>query len=296
MFVKTLLAKRVAGRWNSTQENCVVLLALREYFSVYEREVPEFTSKAFIDDKYLFSSSFSGRSVDTKEISVPISFFFESNKANEEKKGKEEVGGEEKKEEEAKEKLLVITKEGKGRLYYRMAMNYSPRDLFLKARNRGFQSVKRTFESVEDPEDVNLEDDVYKVKAGKKVRVVIEFTSAQRRYHVSLLDYLPGGLEQINLSSPQVDKPRHLSNEEFFYKRNPFSYCFIEPSAWFEHYNMRDERTEAFASVLHQGKYYFKYIVIATTKGEFIAPPAKVECMYTPEIFGRTATQKLVVY
>ncbi len=59
---------------------------------------------------------------------------------------------------------------------------------------------------------------------------------------------------------------------------------------------MRDERTEAFASVLHEGKYLFKYLVRSTTVGEFIAPPCKIELMYSPEIFGRTSTQKVIIY
>jgi len=194
-----------------------------------------------------------------------------------------------------KERKITISKEGKGRLYYRLSLDYAPKDLFLKAKNYGFQ-VKRTYEHVEDVEDVLLENGIFKIKAGKKVRVKIEFVSVMRRYHIALMDLLPSGLEQINLNTPEVHKQRDLSVEEFFGRRNPFYYCFVDPSHWYEHFNMRDERTEAFASVLHQGRYVFNYVVNATTEGNFVAPPCKVELMYSPEVFGNCETQFIHVY
>jgi alpha-2-macroglobulin len=38
-------------------------------------------------------------------------------------------------------------------------------------------------------------------------------------------------------------------------------------SSWFEHQNLRDERVEAFASLLWEGVYEYSYVAIATTPG-----------------------------
>jgi hypothetical protein len=66
--------------------------------------------------------------------------------------------------------------------------------------------------------------------------------------------------------------------------------------AWYEHQNLRDERVEAFASLLWDGVYSYTYIARATTPGEFVVPPAKAEETYDPETFGRSADHRVIVY
>ena len=46
-----------------------------------------------------------------------------------------------------------------------------------------------------------------------------------------------------------------------------------------------------FATRLSEGHHEFSYVVRATTAGTFQTAPARVEEMYEPEVFGRTATQ-----
>ena len=64
---------------------------------------------------------------------------------------------------------------------------------------------------------------------------------------------------------------------------------------WFEHQNMRDDRVEAFTSYLEGGTYEYTYIARATTPGQFVVPPAKAEELYSPEVFGRSASTSVVV-
>ena len=64
---------------------------------------------------------------------------------------------------------------------------------------------------------------------------------------------------------------------------------------WYEHQNLRDERAEAFASLLWEGVHIYSYVARATTPGAFVVPPTKAEEMYHPETFGRGAGDKLVV-
>ena len=58
---------------------------------------------------------------------------------------------------------------------------------------------------------------------------------------------------------------------------------------------MRDDRAEAFTSLLWGGVHTYTYYARATTPGSFVAPPAKAEEMYHPETFGRSSTEKVVV-
>jgi alpha-2-macroglobulin len=64
---------------------------------------------------------------------------------------------------------------------------------------------------------------------------------------------------------------------------------------WFDHQNMRDERVEAFASLVWEGVYTYRYVARATTPGRFVVPPPRAEEMYYPETFGRGATDRVVI-
>ena len=64
---------------------------------------------------------------------------------------------------------------------------------------------------------------------------------------------------------------------------------------WFEHQNLRDERVEAFTSLLWEGVYTYAYLARATTPGTFVVPPPKAEEMYHPETFGRGWGDRVVV-
>jgi alpha-2-macroglobulin len=52
---------------------------------------------------------------------------------------------------------------------------------------------------------------------------------------------------------------------------------------------------EAFASLLWEGIHTYTYVARATTPGDFVVPPARAEEMYSPEVFGRSSTDRVVV-
>jgi len=66
-------------------------------------------------------------------------------------------------------------------------------------------------------------------------------------------------------------------------------------SVWYEHQNMRDERVEAFASLLWEGVHTYSYVAQATTPGRFMVPPAQAEEMYSPEVFGRSGYDHAII-
>ena len=58
---------------------------------------------------------------------------------------------------------------------------------------------------------------------------------------------------------------------------------------------MRDHRAEAFTSLQWDGVYEYSYTVRATTPGTFVVPPAMAEEMYSPEVFGRSGSNRVIV-
>ncbi|MFC1610873.1 alpha-2-macroglobulin [Myxococcota bacterium] len=262
-LVRGLLAHRKRGRWGNTQENVFVLLALDRYFHTFEGKTPDFVARAWLGDRFAGEHAFKGRSTDRHRIDIPMQLI----------EGDQE---------------LVLQKAGAGRLYYRVGMRYAPTSLKLEPADHGFV-VERVYEPIDEPSDVQRDaEGTWRVKAGARVRVRLRMVAPSRRYHVALVDPLPAGLEPLNPALKVTgDIPRDAGETK--------SRWWWWHRSWFEHQNMRDERVEAFASLVWDGVHSYSYVTRATTPGTFVVPPSKAEEMYNPETFGRTGTDRLVV-
>jgi uncharacterized protein YfaS (alpha-2-macroglobulin family) len=278
-MVKGLLAHRKNGTWEGTQENGYILQALDKYFAVYESQTPNFESQAWLGETLVGLQKFVGRTTETRVINVPMSYLAERNDGD-----------------------IVINKVGPGRLYYRIGLDYSPRNLVLKPADFGF-TVERTYEAVDNPGDVKKDDNgVWHFKSGATVKAKLKFSTPGARYHVAMMDPLPAGAEPLNpdLSGSRTQVPPDAQSpaptgrggiSKFF--ETPFIWWW--PRTWFEHQNLRDHQAEAFQSLLFAGKYDYTYMMRATTPGDYIVPPTKVEEMYMSETFGRSGSDHVII-
>ena len=270
-LVNGLLAHRTRGHWGNTQENVFVLLSLDRYFNTFESQTPDFVARIWLGDTYAGGHEFVGRTTERHETEIPMVYLVD-----------ETFGGGETQD-------LILSKDGEGRLYYRLGLRYAPTDLSLDPVDMGFV-VQREYEAVDDPDDVTRDEDgVWHIKAGARVRVRITMVADNRRYHVALIDPLPAGMEIVNPAlAVSGSTPQDPDSSEY-------RYGWWWWGTWYEHQNMRDERAEAFTSLLWDGVYDYTYIARATTPGTFVVPPAKAEEMYSPEVFGRSASDWVVV-
>ena len=272
-LVRGLLDHRVAGHWANTQENVFILLALDKYFEAYEKVTPDFVNKVWLGNAYAGEQIFKGRSVDSNLLNIPMNYLIEQGGAAN----------------------LIFDKQGAGRLYYRIGLKYAPKNLKLAPADYGF-TVLRKYEAIDNADDVKRNaNGSWTIKAGARVRVRLTMVAAARRYHVALVDPLPAGLEILNPELATTEKIPEDTDEnsnsvvtEFGSRSYGNGYWWSR--YWFEHQNFRDERAEAFTSLLWEGVYNYSYVTRATTPGEFVVPPAKAEEMYHPETFGRTGT------
>ena len=272
-IVRGLLAHRTRGRWENTQENVFILLALDRYFKTFEKVTPNFVARAWLGERFAGEQVFRGRSTDRQQVNVPMRYLAQQTAPD-----------------------LVLSKEGTGRLYYRVSMNYAPSDLNLKPADYGF-TVERSYEAVDDPKDVTRDaQGAWHIKAGARVRVRLTMVAPTRRYHVALVDPLPAGFETLNPTLATTQSiprdPKQTGVVEYGSRSYGYGWWWWRPE-WFEHQNLRDERTEAFASLLWEGVYKYSYVARATTPGDFVVPPAKAEEMYHPETFGRGSTDRV---
>ncbi len=269
-IVNGLLAHRKKGHWGNTQENAFVLLALDKYFNTYEKTTPNFVARVWLGDRYAGEHAFRGRTTESHQIDVAMQHLVDAD-------GKQK---------------LYLQKDGKGRMYYRIGMNYAPKSLFLEPADHGFV-VERAYEPVDDDDDVRrLADGTWEIRAGAKVKVSLTMLAPTRRYHVALVDPLPAGLETMNPALAVTgDVPQDAAANTG--RGGGGWWWWSRP--WFEHQNMRDERTEAFTTLLWGGVHTYTYYARATTPGQFVVPPAKAEEMYHPETFGRSASDRVNV-
>ena len=268
-IVTGLLAAQSQGRWDNIQENSFILLAMKHYFDAFESQTPEFVARVWLGDRFAGEHSFSGRSVDRADLQIPTADLMTSGAGS-----------------------LTISKEGTGRLYYRIGLRTAPLNLHLQSLDRGFVVV-RTYEGVDDPTAVTRgADGTWHIAAGARVRVRLTMVAESQRTHVALIDPLPAGLEILNpdlaTTGAVSPDPRAGDGSAVFDTRGWYP-------TWFDHQNLRDDRAEAFTNVLAAGAYEYTYVATATTPGTFVAPPPRAEEMYAPETFGRGASDTVIV-
>ncbi len=254
-LARGLLDARRRGRWMSTQENLVVLAAMRRYFDVIEKDTPNYTGKLWFGATAYTEQTFVGRSGARATANLDWSMLAPGTSHD-----------------------VTLAKTGPGRMYYRIGITYAPKQTNLPALDAGFV-VRRAYEAVDDPADVvHLPDGTWKIKLGARVLVRLEALNTVQRYAVALVDPLPAGLEPVNTNLATSER------------------AALDAAAdrW-DHTNMRDNRSEAFAMELAPGSHFFSYTARATTPGRFLAAPTKAEEMYSPETFGRSVGTTVVV-
>ncbi len=259
--VNGLLAARDRyGHWGSSQGNIFVLQALNRYFRQYEAVVPDFTARAWLDETLVLNAPFQERETAIRHISLPMPWLFAE-----------------------EPERIRIQRDGQGRLYYRLGLDYVPADLQLAPRERGF-TVLRTYTGVDDPADVWQDPDgTWHVRLGARVRIDVTLVAPGTRHHVLLASPLPAGLELVNTA---LEGSRSFSDPN----RSSWYYWY-----WFDHQQLLDERAQAVTTWLPAGVYQYGVVAEATTAGTFQVPPPRAAEIYAPETFGYGASEVVVV-
>ncbi len=277
-IVRGIIEARVNGRWESTQANAYALIALNSYFKKFEKVEPNFRLRAWLGQGYLGETRFEGRSMRVVLQRVPMSAVLQGRE-------KSSRSSKSSKSSRAFTKRLIVQKTGPGKLYYRLGLRYAPRSLRLPAQRQGF-TVKRVYEPTEGKSTVTrLQDGRYRIQAGALVRVRLTITVPSRRFYVAVDDPLPAGFEIVQTQFRTTSMTSRAKR----------GYARFGSSWYWNHREKRDDRVLLFADRLWGGVYEYVYLARATTLGTFIAPPARAEEMYHPEVFGHTATTAVMV-
>jgi hypothetical protein len=268
-LARGVLDSRHRGRWVSTQENLVVLAAMRRYFDAYENTTPSYVGKAWLGTGAYAEQAFAGHTSARATAHVAWTQLAPGSSHD-----------------------LALAKDGAGRMYYRVGITYAPKQRDLPALDAGFV-VRRSYSAIDDPADVVKTKDGYKIRLGARVMVTVEAVNTTKRYAVALVDPRPAGLEAVNENLAVSERPAQEGGPLGSMTRGRAADTGAV-SRW-DFRDERDDRSEAFAMELAEGSHRFAYTARATTPGTFIAAPAKAEEMYSPETFGRSTGAVVVV-
>ena len=268
-----LLGLRRGGVWRTTQENAWSLVALDEYRKAQETTAPDFTGRVFVGETQVFEAPFHGRSLAQPRTAVPAAGLLASPGAP-----------------------LAFSVDGEGRLFYEARLTYAKKALPKDGIERGF-FIKKLYRTVTTaeldkallsvPDQGRLE-----FKGGDLVLADVIVVSPSPRQFVVVDDPLPAGFEAVDArlktsgKSMNVDRDESDDGDDEGQADARASGKKARSSQFIR--EVRDDRVLFFIDHLGAGLYHYRYLARATSLGSFVVPPAKVEEMYTPEVFGRT--------
>ncbi len=262
-------------RWYNTQENMFCLSAMADYAAKYEKESPNMKVEVLIDSDNLGKAEIKNLYVEPIEFDKPV--------------GLGDPG---------KEHLYQLNKKGEGNFYYTGRLQFAPQSMKSDAINAGME-IKREYE-VERNGDWRAISHPVEIKSGDLVRVNLFVSLPAARNYVVVEDAVPGGLEPVNrdlATASETDAGKDqakLSKGSFCYQRDDWmNYAF---SRWsFYHQELKHDAVRFYSDHLEAGNYYLSYVAQAISPGHFVIMPAHVEEMYSPDVFGKSEPDSLVV-
>jgi uncharacterized protein YfaS (alpha-2-macroglobulin family) len=270
-MVRWLMLARDKGRWGNTQENAYAMEALVNYYRAYEAETPNFTAAVKLSEQELTRAQFQGRSTTAQQQQMPMTQLLAAAPAG-------------------SNQPLTFTREGTGTLFYTARLRYAIDQFFSQGLDVGF-TVERRYELFEGADGSAPAS----FKAGDLVRVTLTFQLPKERRFVAVTDPLPAGFEAVESWFETTKSSLAQQTLQHGERSAQTSWRRNWGVGYFDHIERHDDRLQLFATSLSEGSHTFSYVVRATTSGTFRTAPTRVEEMYSPEIFGRTASTLIEV-
>ncbi len=268
-------SRKNKGHWENTQENMFCMNALIDYARIYEKEAVDMAVTSWFDSEQLGHIEFD-------DVKNPAETFVHAMTSN-------DVG---------RKVAVKLEKEGTGRMYYNLRLQYAPLDEKAEAVNAGI-SVQREYHVERDGKWILLQSPM-QIKAGELVRVDLYLSLPAARYYVVVNDSVPGGLEPVNrdlATASVVDADKaggKYAGGSLWFTRGDWSGYNV--SFWsFYHKELRHHAAIFYADYLSVGNYHLSYTAQAITAGEFSVMSAHAEEMYEPEIYGKSEPAKLII-
>ena len=257
-LIYTLLTKQSHGRWQNTITTCTVLNSIYTYIQKRNLDATDYTATASLNGKQLMKENFKGVAAKPKTLHLPFEDEFVSSLARD------------------KAIPVEFEKDGEGYLFYTVEMKYALPDEAQAARDEGL-NITYVITDFDTGEVVNVEKDTcdLKLETGKIYRAKVFVETNRTREYVAVRAPVPSGAEILDSTLVTNGSAAQSGYSQSWH-------------SWASHKNITDNEVQFFWDEMHTGRYFFDFTFRAGRRGIYPTPPVQGECMYEPEVFGRS--------
>jgi uncharacterized protein YfaS (alpha-2-macroglobulin family) len=261
-ILRHMLMEKKDGRYQSTQETAVTLIAMVDYLKFSKELEPSYNAIVTVGGAEKLNKSYTEKNVGDRDVvETALTELLPDNQDNE----------------------ITFARNGVGTLYYDMNLKYYLPTEQIKPRDEGILVTQEYFRTT----DKKMETPVTSAPAGENLKGRMTVIVPEDRYYVMLEDYLPAGLEGVDFSLKTSQMGLQDMGEPM--GKGGYGKGYYEYSPWaFNYSEVRDDRMMFFADYLPKGVYEVDYFVRATTPGTYHDLPALAQELYFPEVFGRS--------
>jgi uncharacterized protein YfaS (alpha-2-macroglobulin family) len=262
-ILRNILMEKKDGRFQSTQETAITLIAMVEYLKTSKELEPSYNGIVDVNGAEKINKSYTDKNVgDRQSVEIALTDLLPNNQDNE----------------------VTFARNGVGNMYYDINLKYYLPTEQITPRDEGI-TVTQEYYRVDDKK---METPVKSAPAGQNLKGVMTVIVPEDRYYVMVEDYLPAGLEGIDFSLNTSQQGLQDNSEPVTGKgmgdKGYYDYSYLA----FNYSEVRDDRMMFFADYLPKGVYEIEYYVRATTPGIYHDLPALAQELYFPEVFGRS--------
>lgn len=266
------LEKSGQGRWQSTATTSRVLIALDSYIRANDLTATDFSAEALLNGKSILDGKFKGLGAE------PVDSKYRFGNLNEKSKAKDDKFSAELPKLDVPLETSVpleIKKDGDGILFYTASMTYAIPAAEQKARDEGLCvyveiTDARTGEKVEGN----------KLESGKIYKEKVYVTTTKNRTFVAVRAPVPAGAEILNSA---FETTASVIPDDVGMSKRSYNYNWR-----ISHQDIYDAEIRCFWNSMPIGNHSFEFMFRAQRSGEYESPAVLAECMYEPEIFGRS--------
>ncbi|WP_027727954.1 alpha-2-macroglobulin [Treponema sp. C6A8] len=257
-LIYTLLRKQSHGYWQNTSTTASVLESIYTYIKKRNLDATDYTATASLSGRQLMKESFKGVASKPKTLKLPFEDEFIASLPRD------------------KAIPLVFEKEGDGYLFYTVEMKYALPDEAQAARDEGL-NITYEITDFDTGELINVTKDTcdLKLESGKIYKAKVFIQTNRTREYVAVRAPIPSGAEILDSTLVTSGSAAQSSNSQSW--RSIMS-----------HKNITDNEAQFFWDEMRSGRYFFDFTFRAVRRGIYPTPPVQAECMYEPEVFGRS--------
>jgi len=272
-LIYSLMSNQRAGYWKNTATTARVLEAIYTVIKTNKLDKTNLTATALFDNKEFAEGEFKGAAAKPVTITVP----FEDERLKSIKKDTELP--------------LDFSKKGKGSLYYTTTLRYSIPEELQSPKDMGIGLVMQLFDNATGEEiKVSKDNPVTELESGKTYKVKLTLSSSYDRDFLALRAPVPSGAEILDatfVTSP--DAAENASGEgKYSDDRDDYAGYFYGGDHYMSNQAIYNSEIQFFWDSFGKGKTSAEFKFRAVRRGVFPTPPVNAECMYEPEVFGRT--------